>query len=243
MVTQEGSPAHALTALDMGHVKRVLVVVAHPDDAEYGISAAVAMWTEQNIEVGYLLATAGEAGMQRPPIETRKLRAAEQRAACDIVGVDYLQILDFPDGLVEYGIELRKAIAYEIRSFKPDVVITGSGDLQVSWGLDHADHRAVGLATVDAVRDAGNQWLFTEQFHDGLQPCDTQTIVLTGTDPTHFVEVSDSALEKAVASLAAHHEYLADLPDHPAPEDFVPEMLQDVGTAASVPYAMGFAKY
>src|SRR5699024_3371100 len=176
-------------------------------------------------------------------IETRKLRAAEQRAACDIVGVDYLQILDLPDGLVEYGIELRKAIAYEIRSFKPDVVITGSGDLQVSWGLDHADHRAVGLATVDAVRDAGNQWLFTEQFHDGLQPWDTQTILLTGTDPTHFVEVSDSALEKAVASLAAHHEYLADLPDHPAPEDFVPEMLQDVGTAASVPYAMGFAKY
>src|SRR5699024_8355654 len=103
--------------------------------------------------------------------------------------------------------------------------------------------RAVWLATVGAVREAGNQWLFTEQFHDGRQPWDTQTILLTGTDPTHFVEVSDRALEKAERSLADHHEYLADLPAHPAPEDFVPELLQDVGTAASVPYAMGFAKY
>lgn len=243
MVIQEGSPPPVLKSLDVDHVERVLVVVAHPDDAEYGVSAAVAMWTEENIEVGYLLVTAGEAGMQRPPIEARKVRAAEQRAACDIVGVDHLQILDFPDGLVEYGIELRKAIAYEIRAFKPDVVITGSGDLQVGWGLDHADHRAVGLASVDAVRDAGNQWLFTEQFHDGLRPWNTETILLTGTDPTHFVEVSDSAVEKAVASLAAHREYLADLPDNPVPEDFVPEMLQEVGTAAGVPYAMGFAKY
>lgn len=243
MVTQEGSTAPTLTPLDVDGVERALVVVAHPDDAEYGISAAVAMWTEQNIEVGYLLVTAGEAGMQRPPIEARQVRAAEQRAACDIVGVNHLQILDFPDGLVEYGIELRKAIAYEIRTFKPDIVITGSGDLQVGWGLDHADHRAVGLATVDAVRDAGNQWLFTEQFHDGLRPWNSNTILLTGTNPTHFVEVSDSAVTKAVASLAAHSEYLADLPDHPAPQDFVPEMLQDVGTFAGVPYAMGFAKY
>src|SRR5699024_1925848 len=135
------------------------------------------------------------------------------------------------------------AIAYEIRSFKPDVVITGSGDLQVSWGLDHADHRAVGLATVDAVRDSCNQWRFTEQFHDGLQPWDTQTIILTGTDPTHFVEVSDSAVEKAGAWRAEHHEYIADLTNHPGPDELVTEMLQDVGTAASVPYAMGFAKY
>src|SRR5690625_3178295 len=104
MVTQEGSPASVLTSFDISDVARVLVVVAHPDDAEYGVSAAVAMWTEQNIEVGYLLATAGETGMQRPPIEARKVRAAEQRAACDIVGVDHLQILDFPDGLVQYGI-------------------------------------------------------------------------------------------------------------------------------------------
>src|SRR5699024_3923322 len=242
MVTQEGSPASVLTSFDISDVARVLVVVAHPDDAEYGVSAAVAMWTEQNIEVGYLLATAGETGMQRPPIEARKVRAAEQREACDIVGVDHLQILDFPDGQVEYGIELRKAIAYEIRAFQPDVIISGAREDRVPWELDHADHRSVGFATLDAARDDGNQWLYTEQFHEGLTAWETDTLLLTGTEPTHYVEVSQNAVEQAVASLSAHREYLADLPDHPAPKDFIPEMLAAQGKAAGVPYAMGFAR-
>ncbi|GAB2848736.1 hypothetical protein GCM10027092_11980 [Yaniella soli] len=134
MVDYSESATAALKPLDNSSFQRVLVVVAHPDDAEYGTSAAVSMWTEQDIEVGYLLVTAGEAGMQRPPIEARKLRAAEQREACDIVGVDHLQILDFPDGQVEYGIELRKAIAYVIRAFQPDVIISGAGEVRVPWG-------------------------------------------------------------------------------------------------------------
>ena len=242
MVDYSESSVSALKPLDDNAFQRVLVVVAHPDDAEYGTSAAVSMWTEQDIEVGYLLVTAGEAGMQRPPIEARKIRTAEQREACDIVGVDHLQILDFPDGQVEYGLELRKAIAYEIRSFQPDVIITGAGEVRVPWGLDHADHRAVGLATIDAARDAGNQWLYTEQFHDGLTAWETDTLLLTGTEPTDFVEVSENAVEQAVASLSAHREYLADLPDHPAPKDFIPEMLAAQGKAAGVPYAMGFER-
>lgn len=235
--------AAALSPLNDSGFKRVLVVVAHPDDAEYGTSAAVSMWAERGIEVGYLLVTAGEAGMQSPPIEARKIRAAEQREACSIVGVEHLTILDFPDGLVEYGIELRRAIAREIRAFQPDVVVSGSGELQVAWGLDHADHRAVGLAAIDAVRDAGNQWLFTEQFHEGLAIWEVQTTLLTGTKPTHFVEVSQTGLEKAVASLAAHRQYLADIPEHPAPADFVPGMLAEMGRSAGVDYAMAFAAY
>lgn len=231
----------SLDRLDDSQFQRVLVVVAHPDDAEYGTSAAVSTWTERGIEVGYVLATAGEAGMQRAPEQARAVRAAEQRTACDIVGVDHLRILDFPDGLVQYGVALRKAIAYEIRAFRPDAVVTGAGELHVPWGLDHPDHRAVGLATVDAARDAGNQWLFTEQLQDGIEPWEVSTLLLTGTVPTHFVEVSDSGVQIAVASLAAHEQYLADLPDHPAPQDFIPPMLEAQGKAAGVPYAMGFA--
>src|SRR5699024_7564534 len=235
--------APALARLDDSALTRVLVVVAHPDDAEYGTSAAVAMWTKRNIEVGYLLVTAGEAGMQRPPFEARKIRAAEQREACDIVGVEHLTILDFPDGLVEYGIELRKAIAREIRAFQPDVVVSGAGQLQVGWGLDHADHRAVGLATIDAVRDAGNQWLFIEQFHEGLTTWEAQTTLLTGTKPTHFVEVSQTGADKAVAALAAHRPYLADIPEHPAPAHVAPGTLADAGRSAGVDYAMAFAAH
>ncbi len=229
-----------LTTLDDAGFRRVLVVVAHPDDAEYGTSAAVSMWTERGIEVGYVLATAGEAGMQRPPEQVREIRAQEQRAACDIVGVEHLRILDFPDGQVEYGLELRRAIAREIRAFQPDVVVSGAGELVVPWGLDHADHRAVGLATIDAVRDAGNQWLYTEQLNNTITPWETSTLLLTGTQSSHYLEVSETAVEKAVASLAAHEQYLADLEDHPSPEDFIPEMLAEQGQAAGVSYAMTF---
>ena len=83
-----------LPALPEETFKRVLCVVAHPDDMEYGTSAAVARWTARGVEVGYLLLTRGEAGMPNPPEETARLRVAEQRAACDAVGVKHLTVLE-----------------------------------------------------------------------------------------------------------------------------------------------------
>src|SRR4051812_6621199 len=77
-----------LPALPEESFQRVLCVVAHPDDMEYGTSAAVARWTAGGIEVGYLLLTRGEAGMPNPPEETARLRLAEQQAACAVVGVE-----------------------------------------------------------------------------------------------------------------------------------------------------------
>lgn len=230
--------------LDETGIRRVLVVVAHPDDAEYGTSAAVARWTNRGVEVGYLLLTGGEAGMQRPPEEAGPLRAEEQRAACRTVGVEHLTILDFPDGVLEYGLPLRRAIAREIRRFRPDAVVSGSGELLTPWGFDHADHRAAGLATIDAVRDADNRWVFPELLRDeGLEPWGATWLLVTGARPTHVVEVDAEAERLAVASLAAHEAYLADLPWHPAPESFIPEMLQEVGRAAGVPRAVGFSAH
>src|SRR5690625_2405627 len=97
-------------------LQRVLCVVAHPDDMEYGGSAAVAEWTSAGVEVSYLLLTAGEAGMRdRDPNEVAPLRAAEQRRACDLVGVSDLQILDLPDGLLQADVATRARIAHRIR--------------------------------------------------------------------------------------------------------------------------------
>ena len=232
----------SLVRLDDSAFERVLVVVAHPDDAEYGTSAAVAMWTDRGIDVAYLLLTAGEAGMQRPPGEAAPLRAAEQRAACGEVGVERLTILDFPDGVLEYGLPLRRAIAREIRAFQPDAVVSWGGELKVGWGFDHADHRAAGLATIDAIRDAANRWVFPELLEeDGLAAWQVGTQLLVATEPTHFVEVTSEGVERAVASLAAHEAYLADIPWHPAPRDFVPGILSGTGERAGVPHAVGFA--
>ncbi|WP_301201438.1 PIG-L deacetylase family protein, partial [Corynebacterium stationis] len=126
-----------LEVLNAEEIERVLVVVAHPDDAEYGLSVAVNNFTAAGKEVGYLLLTAGEAGIRdMEPEKTKTLREKEQRAACDEVGVEHLTILDFPDGEVEYGLDVRKAIAKEIREFKPDTVAVINFEFWAAWGIN-----------------------------------------------------------------------------------------------------------
>ena len=212
---------------------RVLCVVAHPDDMEYGASAAVHHWTSRGVEVAYLLLTSGEAGMQSPPEVVGPLRAREQQDACAAVGVDQLTILDHPDGMLMPTLDLRRDIARAIRQFKPDVVVTGSWDVEAPWGLNQADHRAAGLATLDACRDADNTWVFPELANDeGLPKWGPTWLLVTGSDrPTHGVRVDEADVTAAVASLTAHKAYLADLPHHPKPAEFIPEMLTQGGQA------------
>src|SRR5438309_1217488 len=144
---------------------RAVAVVAHPDDLEYGVAAAVARWTGQGKKVTYLLATRGEAGIAgMSPEETAPLRVDEERRSAAVVGVSVVEFLDYPDGLVEYGVPLRRDLAAAFRRLQPEVVITASFDL--TWGeegpVNHADHRAVGLAVLDACRDAANGWVFPD---------------------------------------------------------------------------------
>ncbi|KAM9865176.1 1D-myo-inositol 2-acetamido-2-deoxy-alpha-D-glucopyranoside deacetylase [Leucobacter aridicollis] len=233
-----------LERFDPTGIQRVLCIVAHPDDMEYGGSAAVAEWTAQGIEVSYLLLTAGEAGMRGvAPKVAGPLRAAEQRAACDVVGVTDLTILDLPDGLVEHSIETRRRIAHAIRQARPDAIFTMTWDLEAGWGLNHADHRATGLAVVDAIRDADNPWLFREQLTDGLTEWKTTWLLATAHRPDHAIEVSERALELGIASLAAHREYLEALPDHPTPHDLVTGVLTGGGEQAGLPFALPVHAY
>src|SRR3712207_1886130 len=143
--------------------QRVLCVVAHPDDVEYGTSSAVAAWTRRGVEVAYLLLTRGEAGMDAStPDRTAELRTAEQIAGSTAVGVSQVEFLDHPDGVLVYSLELRRDIARVIRRFRPDAVLVGSWEVEFVAGLNQADHRVAGLAAIDALRDAGNRWVFPE---------------------------------------------------------------------------------
>lgn len=231
-----------LKELDASKWERVLVVVAHPDDAEYGLSAAVNSWTKRGIEVAYLLLTSGEAGMQRPPEEAGPLRAIEQRNACDSVGVVDLTILDHPDGNLVYGLDLRRDIAKKVREFRPNVVIGGSFEIEAPWGLDQADHRAAGLSTLDGARDASNRWVYREQIEqEGLEPWTVGLLLVNhSSEPTHYVVLDAEDEAAAVASLACHRAYLADLPWHPEPEVFIPPMLQQAGQRIGVERALIF---
>lgn len=224
--------------------QRVLCVVAHPDDVEYGSSAAVAAWTARGVEVSYLLLTAGEAGMQIPPAQVVPLRAAEQEQACEIVGVQSLQILDFPDGMLTPSLDVRKAIARVVRQVKPDAVLTLTWELEFPGGLNHADHRVTGLAVVDALRDADNTWVFSELAAAGLPKWGTRWLLVAGhSHPNYGVPLDDDAVAKGVDSLAAHQAYLAALPNHPKPADFMPERLAVGGKAMGVAHAMVFRAF
>lgn len=190
--------------------ERALAIVAHPDDMEYGAASAVARWTDQGKTVMYVLATRGEAGIDAlEPDEAARVREAEELAAAGAVGVAAVEFLDHSDGLVEYGTTLRRDFALAIRRHRPDVVITLNCDERWSGGgLNMADHRHVGLAALDAIRDAGNRWIFGGTH--GPKPWPGVRCALVGGSPrpTHFVDVSEH-LERGIASLAAHTRYLA----------------------------------
>ena len=195
-----------------------LAIVAHPDDMEYGASSAVARWTGAGKSVSYLLVTRGEAGIDGvPPSAARTLRTAEQRAACDVVGVASLEFLDHPDGVIEYGLPLRHDLAGAIRRHRPELVVTLSHRERFpGGGLNMADHRVVGQAVIDAVRDAGNRWVFTDLLEEGLEPwTGVRWVALSGSpQPTHAVDITDT-MERGIASLAAHRVYLEGLGDGP----------------------------
>jgi LmbE family N-acetylglucosaminyl deacetylase len=197
--------------------RRVLCVVAHPDDVEYGTASAVAEWTARGVEVAYLLLTRGGAGIDTlAPGPSGELRTREQIAGSREVGVSQVDFLDYPDGVLEYSLGMRRDIARAIRAYRPDAVLVGSWDVEFLAGLNQADHRVAGLAAVDALRDAGNRWVFPELLSDGLEPHSTRWLLVAGDSrPTHGVDVTGEPLERGIASLEAHAQYLASLPGHP----------------------------
>jgi LmbE family N-acetylglucosaminyl deacetylase len=207
--------------------RRALAVVAHPDDLEYGCAAAVAAWTDGGREVAYVLATRGEAGIGTlEPAACGPLREREQRASAAVVGVSEVEFLDHRDGVVEYGLGLRRDIAAAIRRHRPELVITLNH--RDTWG--HAlwntpDHVAVGRATLDAASDAGNRWIFPELTGQGLEPWDgVRWVAAAGSpSPTHAVDATPG-MERAVRSLLEHRTYIEALTDED-PETYVRDFL------------------
>jgi LmbE family N-acetylglucosaminyl deacetylase len=200
--------------------ERALVVAAHPDDIEWGISAAVSAWTSAGHTVNYLLATRGEAGIAgQEPEEVGPNREAEQRRAATAVGVASVAFLDCADGHVVEDLDLRRAIARHIRLTRPDVVV--AMNFREQWATapgapwNFADHRAVGRATIDAVYDAANEWIFPELHLDEIAPWRVRHIAVA--DParaTHAVAVTPRDIGRARESLLAHRRYLHGLGIH-----------------------------
>ncbi|NYD41409.1 PIG-L deacetylase family protein [Nocardioides panaciterrulae] len=224
--------------------ERALCVVAHPDDLEFGAAAAVARWTGQGRSVAYCMVTSGEAGIDGMAPETcRAVREEEQVASARVVGVEEVEFLGLPDGVLEYGVPLRRAIAGSVRRHRPEIVVTGN--FRETWGgrnLNQADHVAVGRAVVDAVRDAGNRWVFPEQLADGVEPWGGVREVWAFGSPqaTHAVDTTHT-FDLGVASLEAHRAYIDGLgwADFDARE-FLEGFARQSGQALGVGFAATF---
>ncbi|MDT0344724.1 PIG-L deacetylase family protein [Streptomyces litchfieldiae] len=208
--------------------RRALAIVAHPDDLEYGAAAAVAEWTDAGREVAYLLVTRGEAGIDTlEPGESARVREAEQLASARVVGVHSVTFLDHRDGVIEEGTALRRDLAEAIRAHRPELLITLNH--RDTWGgrsWNTPDHRIVGRAVLDAAGDAGNRWIFPEQLGEGgVEPWDGVRWVAVAGSPeaTHAQAVGESALARAIESLAEHRAYISALGDQD-PADYAREL-------------------
>lgn len=188
-----------------------LVVVAHPDDVEYPGAAPIARWTAQGKEVVYLIASGGEAGLGgMAPEQAKAIRVREQIAAAAEVGVSVVEFLDHPDGMIEYGLELRRDVARAIRRHRPDLVVVGSHrEISGNGMLNMSDHRAVGQAGIDAIRDAANRWVFRDLTDEPWSS--VRYVALLGSpNNTHAVDITES-FDSGVRSLLAHSTYLEHL--------------------------------
>ncbi len=223
--------------------ERAVAIVAHPDDLEYGAASAVARWTGQGKEVSYVLATKGEAGIDGlGPEEAGPLREEEQRRSAARVGVHHVEFLGHADGSVEPGLVLRHDLAGALRRLRPDVVVTMNYEL--TWGdggsVNHADHRAVGLSTLDACRDAANRWMFPD-LGDPWQGI--KVVYVAGTSaPTHFVDVT-ATIEDGIASLREHQAYIDGLGTDFDPDEFIRNISGFGGMAAGCEYAVLFQEF
>jgi LmbE family N-acetylglucosaminyl deacetylase len=217
---------------------RALAIVAHPDDLEYGAASAIARWTSQGKTVVYCMVTSGEAGIDSiPPERCGPLREEDERRSAAVVGVDTVEFLRHPDGLLEASVALRRDLAAAIRRHRPEVLIGINHHDSWPGAWNHVDHRVVGVAMFDAARDAGNRWMFA----DAGAPWPGVRFALVNASPhaTHWVDVTDT-IAAGVASLREHQTYLAALTDPTDPDAFLRGAASAAGEALGLAAAVTF---
>lgn len=185
--------------------QRILVVQAHPDDAEHLCGGTIALLVAEGKDIHYLFVTRGDKGSDDPEMTLERLaqiREREQRLAAETLGVQTVTFLDgYYDGEVEPTIPLRREIALVVRQWKPDAVFTFD-----PWRKDenHPDHRAVGMCTLDALSCARGRMYYPEQLQNGVTAHNARHIYYFSTDrPNHWVDIS-SVTEKKKAALRCH---------------------------------------
>ncbi|HEY8765871.1 MAG TPA: PIG-L deacetylase family protein [Dehalococcoidia bacterium] len=195
------------------HPRTAMVIVAHPDDAEFLCGGTVAKLVQSGWKVYYMLTTSGDMGSKDPEMTREKLgqiREEEQSAACDVLGVKEVVYLRYPDGFVEDTAEMRGRIVRELRRLKPHTVITWN---PFRSSFTHRDHRLTGQAAVDAVFPLARDPLaYPEQIEEGLQAHRVMELLLAGDNPDYWVEIPEEAFKTKIAALRKHKSQIGSAP-------------------------------
>ena len=192
---------------------RIMVVVAHADDAEFGCSGTIAKLCREGWEAVYVMCTDGSKGTEDreiAPEELSSIRRQEQINAGKVLGLSDVVFLDHPDGYLLPTLELRRDIAREIRRHRPDVVICSNPIRNFSrpWGIGHPDHLAAGEATLSAVFPSARDHLsFPELLEEGLEPHKVAEVWIMGGEPDYWVDVTDY-IDRSVNALLEHKSQL-----------------------------------
>ncbi|HZR40216.1 MAG TPA: PIG-L deacetylase family protein [Ktedonobacteraceae bacterium] len=240
-----------MTQQELEQRKVALVIVAHPDDAEFMAAGTVAVWVADGWDVHYVICTDASGGgsdnaedvSQQARKAMTDLRKREQRAACDVLGVKDIVFLDYPDGLLEPSMTLRRDLVRALRQYRPTRVICQSPDR--SWtpeyriGAYHPDHLAAGRATIAALYPASqNPWDFPELMQEGLKPHKVREVYFAGAPTSNFAVDIGSAIDRKIASLRAHTSQLADHFDEL--EELIRTWTAEVGKKYDMAYAEEF---
>jgi len=220
---------------------RAMVIVAHPDDADFGPAGTIARWVDAGTVAHLICCTSGEQGGEDPkldPLELATRREAEQREAARIVGYEDVTFLHQPDGALANDLIVREQLVRQLRRFRPDAVLTIDPRVLVSrWGhVQHTDHRQAGIAALDAVYPASqNPMAFPHLvLEEGLEPHSIPSVYLFWSEqPNAWVDTSDT-VERKIAALKAHVSQIQK-PDELEKEirEWAAEQGKVIGTAAA----------
>jgi LmbE family N-acetylglucosaminyl deacetylase len=190
----------------------VMVIIAHPDDAEFGAAGTIAKWTAEGKNVLYLLCTSGEKGtadMSVRPEELAKTREKEQWEAARVLGVREVVFMRYPDQGLEDTFQFRKAIVKEIRRYRPHTVITSDPYRRYIW---HRDHRIVGQVVLDAVYPYARDHLaYLDLIEEGLQPHKVKELLFWGAENANYRVDITATFQQKFSALLCHESQVREM--------------------------------
>lgn len=197
-------------ALNTWRPARFMVIVAHPDDADFGPASTAAAWIDAGSEGWLVCCTSGDAGAddwRTDPLELAATREREQNEAAGVVGYAGVSYLHQPDGALANDLALREQLVREIRTFRPDAVLCVDPEtiFYSDGGINHVDHRTAGMAAVDAVYPAArNGMAFPWLARDGLELHNVRRIFLFWSNHPNTVVDTSATLDRKLGALRAH---------------------------------------